>query len=376
MKRIALLGSTGSIGRNVLEVVRALPGRFEVVGLAAGQNTKLLADQVREFRPDLISSDVPDMAPELLNYGGTRVSMVEMVQSADIDLVIVGTVGRAGLTPTIEAVRLGKSVAIANKEVIVMAGELLTALAQEFSASLLPVDSEPSAIWQCIQGENQPIKKLIITASGGPFRGMRLEDLIEMSAVRALAHPTWSMGNKITIDSATLMNKGFEVIESHLLFGVPFDQIDVVVHPQSIIHSMVEFADRSVKAQMGVPDMKLPIQYAMLYPDRISNPSLKQFTPLDYPSLTFEPLDRNLYPCFDLALEVGKTGGLYPAVLAAADEEAVNLFLDGKIKFTDIHSLVRKTIETFESSAPLSIDAILVSDQWAREKLLQFAGGL
>jgi 1-deoxy-D-xylulose-5-phosphate reductoisomerase len=373
MKGIALLGSTGSIGRQTLDVVRALPGRFMVVGLACGNNTELLMKQVQEFQPRLVCADG---AASLSLDGISVVSMEAMVQDPEVDLVMVATTGRAGLTPTLEAVRLGKEVALANKEVIVMAGDLLTATAREYGAPLLPVDSEPSAIWQCLRGEEQPVRRIIITASGGPFRQRPIEELARVTPQQALAHPTWVMGKKITVDSSTLMNKGFEVIESHHLFDLPYDQIDVVVHPQSVIHSMVELADGSVKAQMGAPDMRLPIQYAMHYPERLSNDTLPKYDPLHYPSLTFEELDPTRYPCFTMALEAGRFGGTYPAVLSAADEEAVNLFLEGRIAFTDIPHLVRSTLEAHQMSSDTSLEAVLEADAWARRRLLELASGV
>jgi len=292
--------------------------------------------------------------------------MEEMVRHPDVDLVIVATTGRAGLGPTLEALRLGKPVALANKEVIVMAGDLVTSTAKEHGTPLLPVDSEPSAIWQCLQGEEQPAKRLIITASGGPFRTREIAALHNVTPQEALAHPTWVMGPKITIDSSTLMNKGFEVIECHWLFDMPFERIDVVVHPQSIIHSMVELADGSVKAQMGPPDMRLPIQYAMLHPERAPNETLTAYDPLRQPSLTFESLDTVRYPCFKLALEAGRAGATFPAVLSAADEEAVGLFLRERIGFDDIHRLVSSVLEKHQPATNSSLESVLEADDWAR----------
>ena len=382
MKGIAILGSTGSIGTQTLDVVRALPGRFKVIGLAAGRNMELLAQQVREFQPLMVWAEAGDAAPisgaHAALTSGTRaqwVGMDEMVQHPEVELVMVATTGRAGLAPTLAALRLGKAVALANKEVIVMAGELVTSAAQAHHVPLLPVDSEPSAIWQCLQGEEQPVKRIIITASGGPFRKRPLEELAKVTPQEALAHPTWVMGPKITIDSSTLMNKGFEVIESRWLFGIPFDQIQVVVHPQSIIHSMVEMADGSVKAQLGPPDMRLPIQYALLHPERVPNETLRTYDPLQQPSLTFEPLDPARYPCFQTAVDAGRAGGTYPAVLSAADEEAVKLFLQERIGFTDIHRIVCEVLDAHEPSTDGSLDAILEADAWARRLVAQQAGG-
>ena len=365
-KGIVVLGSTGSIGTQTLDVIRARPDRFRVIGLTAGTRLDELVDQVREFKPKFVWA--PDTAALASVVSDPAVlPMEQMVAEPDVDLVMVATTGRAGLAPTLEAMRHGKQVALSNKEVIIMAGELVANAAREYGAPMLPVDSEPSAIWQCIQGEAQPVSKLIITASGGPFRRRPIEELATVTAQDALQHPTWAMGQKITIDSSTLMNKGFEVIESHWLFSVPFDQIDVVVHPQSVIHSMVEFADGSVKAQMGPPDMRLPIQYAMAYPERIANEVIPKFDPLKHAELTFEELDFERYPCFATALEAGRKGQTYPAVLSAADEEAVHLFLDGRIGFNDVHGIVSDVLDRHEPMADASLEAILAADAWARD---------
>jgi 1-deoxy-D-xylulose-5-phosphate reductoisomerase len=376
MTGIVILGSTGSIGRQTLDVVRALPDRFRVVGLAAGRNLDLLAQQVREFRPELVWAEHAEAASAgLTTHGASFVPMDEMVVHPDVDLTMVATTGRAGLGPTLRALRQGKAVALANKEVIIMAGEMVAATALQYGAPLLPVDSEPSAIWQCLRGEEQPVARLIITASGGPFRQRPLEDLPKVTPQEALAHPTWSMGQKITIDSSTLMNKGFEVIECHWLFDMPFDKIDVVVHPQSVVHSMVELADGSVKAQLGPPDMRLPIQYAMLYPERVPNETLPKYDPLRYPSLTFEPLDVERYPCFKTAVEAGIAGRTYPAVLSAADEEAVQLFLQQRIGYSDIHRLVCDALDVHQPSGDGSLDAVLEADAWARRRVAQLTNG-
>ena len=372
MKNIVVLGSTGSIGTQTLDVVRGLPDRFNVVGLAAGANLELLARQVEEFRPRMVWADVDRDGLQLTRAGRVtpeRVPMDLMVQEPDVDLVMVATTGRAGLEPTLAALRLGKAVALSNKEVIVMAGELVTQTARDHDAALLPVDSEPSAIWQCLRGEPQPVGKLIITASGGPFRTRPIAEIDAVTPEQALAHPTWSMGRKITVDSASLMNKAFEVIECRWLFSVPFEQIDVVVHAQSVIHSMVEFADGSVKAQMGPPDMRLPIQYAMAYPERVPNERLTRYDPLRYPSLTFEELDTARYPAFAMAVAAGRKGQSYPAVLSAADEEAVHLFLDGHIGFGDIHHMVADVLDRHEPTPANTVEAILEADSWARRQV-------
>jgi 1-deoxy-D-xylulose-5-phosphate reductoisomerase len=374
MKGIVVLGSTGSIGRQTLDVVRALPEHFHVVGLAAGQNLELFAQQVEEFHPRFVWTEAQGGAA-LTPNGSTVAPMEAMVRDQDVDLVMVATTGRGGLLPTLEALRHGKAVALANKEVIIMAGELVTQAAHDYGTPLLPVDSEPSAIWQCLRGEEEPVSRLVITASGGPFRQRPLAEIPQVTPQEALKHPTWAMGPKITIDSATLMNKGFEVIESHWLFDMPWEQIDVVVHPQSVIHSMVEFADGSVKAQMGPPDMRLPIQYAMLYPERVANDTLNRYDPLRYPSLTFEPLDLERYPCFKTALEVGRAGSTYPAVLSAADEEAVHLFLQERIGFGDIHRLVCETVDGHEPWGDGSLEAVLEADAWARRRIHELTDG-
>ena len=273
-----------------------------------------------------------------------------------------------------EALRAGRTVCLANKEVIIMAGDLVSGLAKNGGGSLLPVDSEPSAIWQCLQGENQPLRRIIITASGGPFRNTPPNELSQVTPEQALNHPTWRMGKRITIDSSTLMNKGFEVLEAHWLFNAAWEQIDVVVHPQSLIHSMVEFADGSVKAQMGPPDMRLPIQYALFYPERRANDALPRLDTTVPTSMTFEPMDPSRYPCFKLALESGRKGGTYPAVLCAADEVAVQLFLKGGIKFTDIPRVVEGTLDGHRPPQGGSLEEILDADRWARDKALQVAG--
>lgn len=371
MKNIVALGSTGSIGTQTLDVVRALPGEFRVVGLAAGRNAALLADQVAEFAPRMAWAEE---GRERI-AGAALTPPEEMVAEPDVDLVMMATTGRAGLIPTLAALRAGKAVALANKEVIVMAGELVTRAAAKHNAPLLPVDSEPSALWQCLRGESEPVRRLIITASGGPFRTRPLDEIESVTPAEALAHPTWVMGRKITIDSATLMNKGFEVIESRWLFGVPFERIEVAVHPQSVIHSMVECADGSVKAQMGPPDMRLPIQAALSYPARLDNGALPQYDPLAWPSLTFEPLDAARYPCFGAALEAGRAGRTYPAVLSGADEEAVHLFLDGRIGFGDIHRVVRSALDRHEPFEVSSAEAALEADAWARRQAREAAEG-
>ena len=374
-KGLVVLGSTGSIGRQTLDVVRAFPDRFRVVGLAAGSNVDLLQAQAAEFNPTLLYTPSPAFTRDMLG-NAEFTPMEEMVCHPDTDIVMVGTVGRVGLLPTIRALQEGKKVCLANKEVIIMAGEMVSSLARDGQGALLPVDSEPSAIWQCLQGEGKKVRRLIITASGGPFRTRLHEDLSGVTPTQALNHPTWKMGRRITIDSSTLMNKGFEVIEARWLFDVTWDRIEVVVHPQSLIHSMVEFEDGSVKAQIGPPDMKLPIQYAMLYPERQPNDGIPRLDITQAMSMTFEPMDPALYPCFPLALEAGRKGGTYPAVLCASDEIAVEQFLAGNLAFTHIPKVVEAVLERHEPTSADNLEDILGADKWARTAALELASSL
>lgn len=371
MRRIIVLGSTGSIGRQTLDIVRAFPDDFEVVGLAAGNNTELLAEQTAEFQPRYIWCNNP---PTPLPPGTTVMPMAEMATLPEVDQVMVALMGAVGLSPTLEALKAGKQVALSNKEPIVMAGETLKSAEAEHGGVILPVDSEPSAIWQCIQGEENHIRRLMITASGGPFRRTPLAELESVTPDQALRHPTWRMGDKITIDSATLMNKAFEVIESHWLFTVPWEDIAVVVHPQSTIHSMVEFDDGSVKAQLGPPSMRLPIQYALFYPRRFANPDIPRLDIGAPWSLDFEPLEHDRFPCFDLAVSAGKLGGTAPAVLSAADEVAVSAFLQGKIGFTGIYRLVEQVLAEHQPQPDPDLEAITDADRWASIRASELAG--
>ena len=364
MKNIVVLGSTGSIGRQTLDVVRAFPDEFRVLGLAAGNNAALLVEQVREFRPRYAWSISP--LPDL-PAGVSLLEMPEMVCLEEADMVMMATIGSVGLVPTLRALEKGKTVALCNKEPIVMAGEIIKDYESRYGGTVLPVDSEPSAIWQCIQGEEGSIRRLMITASGGPFRETPLEELAGVTPERALQHPTWRMGRKITIDSATLMNKAFEVIESHWLFGVPWENIEVVVHPQSMVHSMVEFADGSVKAQLGPPDMRLPIQYALFYPRRLPNDMIPRLDTSIPHSLTFQPLEPERFPCFGLAVEAARRGGTFPAVLSAADEVAVNAFLDRRIGFTGIYDVVERVLSAHEPSPDPNADDVVQADRWATD---------
>jgi 1-deoxy-D-xylulose-5-phosphate reductoisomerase len=363
MKKVAILGSTGSIGRQALDVIRAFPDELKVVALTGGGNFNLLERQLREFQPKMFcSSKKLDV-----HYGGELLSMEKIASHPEVDFVIVATVGNAGLSPTLAALQAGKTVALASKEVLVMAGEVVIREASLHKAQILPIDSEHSAIWQCLQGEESKPQRLFLTASGGPVYRYSQAELAEVTPEQALQHPVWKMGRKTTIDSATLMNKGLEVIEAHWLFSFPFDSIEILIHPQSIIHSMVEFADGSLKAQLGWPDMRLPIQYALSYPRRWSNSELLRLDWNRIHSLSFESVDYDKFPCLRLAMDAGKSGGTYPAVLCAADEVAVELFLNHRIDFTDIAKFVQKTLEQHRNINHPSLEEILAADSWARE---------
>lgn len=366
MKRLVIVGSTGSIGQQTLDVVRAFPERFRVVGLACGENVKLLREQEAEFRPGSA------WCREDVGIGGIGDARLlppeDMASDLEADIVVVATSGRSGLQATLAAVRAGRTVALANKEVLVAAGEIVMEEARLHGAEILPIDSEHSAIWQCLVGEDVGgIARLVLTASGGAFRLKGIEELGAVSAEDALRHPTWQMGTKVTVDSATLMNKGMEVIEAHWLFDVPYSRIEVVVHPQSVIHSIVEFVDGSSKAQMSMPDMRLPIQYALTYPERWESPFRRVIDYCELGSLEFEAVDLERFPCLRLAVEAGERGGTYPAVLSAADEVAVELFLGKRIGFMEIPALVERTLEAHVSTSSPSIDEVLAADSWARE---------
>ena len=367
VKKLVVLGSTGSIGTQTLDVVRAFPERFEIVGLVNGRNTELFKKQLEEFKPVFFDT----LGDIDANYAGSQFAPVEeIVSRPEVDLVMAAMVGCAGLPPVIAALNAGKDLALANKEVIVMAGDLLMKGAREGGAMILPADSEPSAIWQCLEGETSYPSRLIITASGGAFRDRTWESLSDVTPEQALKHPTWSMGPKITIDSATLMNKAFEVIESRWMFDIPFDQIDVTIHRQSIVHSMVEFADGTIKAQLGPTSMLQVIQHALMYPDRHENSALPKLDAVSMGALTFEDMDQSLYPCFELALEYGKKGGTYPAALAGADEAAVELFSTGKIRFTEIPDVVASTLANHDVIADPSVDDAIEAARWSTETTL------
>jgi len=372
VKRLAVLGSTGSIGRQTLDIARAFPDRLRVVSLAAGSNVELLSRQIDEFKPGLISIESGKAAAKLKRTGCKIATAEEIAAHPDVDLVVIAISGMAGLKPTLAAIRAGKSIALATKEVLVSAGAIVTAEARRHRARIMPIDSEPSAIWQCLQGEKKTVKKLILTASGGPFRKMSVDKMKQVTPEQALAHPTWNMGPKVTIDSATLMNKGFEAIELSWLFNMPIDDIEVVIHPQSIIHSMIEFVDGSVKAQLSLPDMRFPIQYAIFHPERVPNDTLPRLNFLDSKAsaLTFERPDIKKFPCLGLAFEASRMGGTYPAVLSAADEVAVDRFLKGQIRFTDIAKTIAKALDGHRGVSKPGLDEILAADAWAREEAL------
>jgi 1-deoxy-D-xylulose-5-phosphate reductoisomerase len=379
LKGLVVLGSTGSIGRQTLDVVRGLRDRFRVIGLAAGRNLVALEQQVREFAPRLVGSESADDYARLKSALGAPspawATMEEMVSLPEVDLVVVATAGKTGLLPTLAALRAGKVVALANKEVLVMAGLLVMAGAGDLIAravergrgQIRPIDSEHSAVWQCLWGEERSsIARIILTASGGAFRDRSLEELRRVTPEEALRHPTWQMGRKVTVDSATLLNKGFEAIEARWLFGVPFQSIEIVLHRQSIVHSLVEFRDGSIKAQMGMPDMRLPIQCALCYPERLRCPSVARLDLAQVGSLEFAVPDVRRFPCLRLSLEAGARGGTYPTVLAGADEVAVDHFLAGHLGFMEIGTVLEGALEAHRPSGDVSLAAVLEADAWAR----------
>lgn len=370
--RVALLGSTGSIGTQTLDVIRSLPDRFNVVALAAGGNVTLLEEQVREFRPRMVwCAREEEFVADKIKSGqfyAHWTTMEEMAAHPDVDLVVVATSGAAGLAPSLAAARAGKAIAIANKEVLVMAGHIITAEARRSGADIRPVDSEHSAIWQCLWGEKQKsIERLVITASGGALRDVPEYELERVTAEQALRHPNWQMGQKITVDSATLLNKGLECIEARWLFDVQMERIEVVLHRESIVHSLVEFIDGSVKAQLGVPDMRLPIQCALTYPERVPGVTVPRLDLKMIGNLTFEVPQASRYRCLALTLQAGRTGGTAPAVLAAADEVAVHYFLSGYIRFPQIGHVIDDTLSAHATIANPSLEQVLEADRWARE---------
>ncbi len=370
-KKLAVLGSTGSIGQQTLQVVRAFPNRFHIIGLSAGKNTDLLARQIQEFKPRFVYFS--DKRAHIANAEYEFLSLEDIARHPQVDIVVIATAGKSGLNPTLAAVKAGKNVALANKESLVMAGEIITNAAKINGAQILPIDSEHSAIWQCLNSEAQKATRLILTASGGPFYRYLPSQLDRVTVKQALKHPSWHMGRKVTIDSATMMNKGLEVIEARWLFDMEYENIKVLIHPQSIIHSMVEFVDGSIKAQLSYPDMRLPIQYALSYPERLDNPQLPRLDWSHIKNLTFDQPDIDTFPCLRLAIEAGKRKGTYPAVLCAADEVAVELFLSQAIKFTNIANLVEQALEQHQAIACPTLEEIMEADAWAREKVIQLA---
>ncbi|MBK9591754.1 MAG: 1-deoxy-D-xylulose-5-phosphate reductoisomerase [Crocinitomicaceae bacterium] len=378
-KRIAVLGSTGSIGKQTLEVVEAYPDKFEISVLTANNNADLLIDQALKFKPNTVvitNENLHKKVADILWNEGIKTfcgdkALEEVVEMDEIDIVLTALVGFSGLKPTLRAINAGKTIALANKETLVVAGEIVTKLAQEKGVNIYPVDSEHSAIFQCITGELQnPIEKIYLTASGGPFRGKKANELAQITKAQALKHPNWEMGAKITIDSATLMNKGLEVIEAKWLFNLRRDQIDVIVHPQSIIHSIVQFQDGSMKAQMGLPDMKLPIQYALTYPHRLHT-DFKRFNFLNYPQLTFEQPDLNTFRNLQLAYDAMDAGGNLPCILNATNEITVAAFLQDKIGFLDIAKINEKTMQAVSFQKSTSLESLIETDLETRKKALE-----
>jgi 1-deoxy-D-xylulose-5-phosphate reductoisomerase len=378
VKAITLLGSTGSIGTQTLDIVEQHPDKFRIVGLAAGSNVEMLSRQVRQFRPEIVAIGDESKLPELtaaladLDYRPMLVAgeqgTIEVARYGDAESVVTGIVGCAGLLPTIAAIKAGKDIALANKETLIAGGPVVLPLVAEYGVKLLPADSEHSAIFQCLQGVPAGgLRRIILTASGGAFRDLPVEQLPFVTIADALTHPNWSMGKKITIDSATMMNKGLEVIEAHYLFGLDYDRIDVVIHPQSIVHSLIEVQDTSVLAQLGWPDMRLPLLYAMSWPERVYT----DWNPLDLVKagdLTFRAPDRVKYPCIELAYAAGREGGSMTAVLNAANEQVVALFLAEKIRFVDIPSTIEQVCDRHHAHhlASPTLEDIIEADGWAR----------
>jgi 1-deoxy-D-xylulose-5-phosphate reductoisomerase len=373
-KNIVILGSTGSIGRQALDVIEWHKSYFNVLGLAARKNIELLEKQVKAFHVPFAAvqdTDAAEVFAQRLDGEKTHClsgdeGLLELVRHPDVDLILVAVSGLSGLLPTLEAISHNKNIALANKETLVAGGDLVMRSAQKAGVQIIPVDSEHSAIFQCLE-RSSAVDRLILTASGGPFRKMRYEDLKKVSPERALRHPTWQMGEKITIDSATMMNKGLEIIEARWLFDIDYDHIEVVIHPQSIIHSLVAYQDGSVLAQMGYPDMRIPIQYAFFYPERKSN-EVKKLDLVQVRELTFEKPDSDRFPCLRLAREAGKIGGTMTTVLNAANEEAVYAFLRGKISFTAISELVQEVMSLHNPKiGVMELEEILDADKWARD---------
>ena len=377
-KNVSILGSTGSIGLQTLDVISSFPNRFKVTGLAAKDNINVLAEQVKKFSPKILSVETESTAEALQEklgkthtviYFGSE-GLIKVASHKDVDTVVVAIPGSPGIIPTMEAIKLKKNIALASKEVLVAAGNIIMKEAAKKKIRLTPIDSEHSGIAQCLKSEDpSKIKRVILTASGGPFLTLSADRLSKVSVSEALAHPKWHMGDKISVDSATLMNKGFEVIEAHHLFNLDYSKIDVIVHPQSMIHAMIEFIDGSIIAQMSTPDMRMPIQYALLDGERAYNKfDLVNFSKIG--ALTFESPDKEKFPCLEYAYTAGKRGGTMPAVLNAANNEAVRLFLEGKIKFTDIPLLVKQAMDKHFITSEPTLDDIMAADLWAKKEII------
>lgn len=379
MKKIVILGSTGSIGQQAIEVVKQNPGKFKIVGLAARKNIDLLERQIIEVRPEVAGLTDAESADELwsrIEDSGIEVlagydCLADLASWPGADIILNGLVGAVGLEATLSAIGSGKTLALANKESMVIGGELVLKALSHNRGRIVPVDSEHSAIYQCLQGErSKNVRKIILTGSGGPFRGKKLSELENVTIEQALAHPRWQMGKKITIDSATLMNKGLEIIEARYLFEVNYDQIEVVIHPQSIIHSLVEFKDGSIKAHLGQTDMRIPIQYALSYPERLPSP-LAYMDLSEIEPLTFEKPDLQNFPCLNYAIEAARKGGTFPAALNAANEEAVAAFLEGKIRFTQIARIIFDVLEAHDDRGATELNSLKEVDHWARERAIR-----
>lgn len=379
MKNVVLLGSTGSIGTSTIKVAEDLPDRIRLIGLAAGSNATLLAQQAARFKPRALSINNPakiqslkeTCGPDVPVYSGDE-GLLKLATMPEADIVLIAIVGTAGLQPALAAIRAGKDIAVASKEILVMAGETVMNEARKYGVKVLPVDSEHSAIFQCLDGKPpESIRRLWLTASGGPFRQTPKEEFPRITVERALKHPSWVMGRKITIDSASLFNKGLEMIEARWLFGVPMDRVSVVVHPQSVVHSLVEYVDGAMIAQISSPDMCLPIQYALTYPERVGSDRI-QTNLAKWGTLTFEEPDEERFPSIGLARRAGEVGGTLPAVLNAANEVAVEAFCQRKIRFDQIADVVRKTMDAHQVIRKPSLDQILQADAWARQNAAQF----
>jgi len=375
-KKVFILGSTGSIGVSTLDVIRLHKSSFEVVGLTTNKNVELLLAQVREFNPkyvvikdELLAKSIKDKLPKEITFQFGEEGLINTTREAEYDILLSALVGFAGLKPTIEGIKKGKRIALANKETLVVAGEIITQLVKQYNAELIPVDSEHSAIFQCLVGEKEKeVEKLILTASGGPFFTKTIDELKNVTVAQALKHPNWDMGSKVTIDSATMMNKGLEMIEAHWLFNLPASKIDVTIHPQSIIHSMVEFVDGSIKAQLSKPDMRLPIQYALTFPNRMQN-SFTSTKLTEIESLTFHKPDFTKFECLKLAFDVLEIGGTAPAVLNAANEIAVEKFLKEKIAFVEIPKMIKKALNSIENKSNPDLETIIEYDSLTRNYL-------